>query len=398
MYKYKFGLVINPYAGIGGAVALKGSDGAETRREALARGAEQKAEKRALQALSQLLPYRNEIKFFTAANSMGADILAELGFEYEVVYHSNVSQTEAIDTQQSVMAIVRQKLDILVFAGGDGTARDVASALQESARFLKAKSTSSELANWNPEELPVVGIPAGVKIHSGVYAITPVGAGKVLEQLITGALTTLRAADVMDIDEDAFRQGTVRARRYAELKVPGELEYMQAVKIGGKESDELVLADIAADVIEEMDDNALYIMGSGSTVDFLMGELGHNNTLLGVDVVYQGKIEQADITGAALEERVKQAQAQDIPLVLVITLIGGQGHLFGRGNQQLTPAVIRAVGKENIRVIATKAKLQALNGRPLRVDTGDAELDAQLSGFISVTTGYHDRTMVAVQG
>ncbi|EGN76448.1 Hypothetical protein A28LD_0191 [Idiomarina sp. A28L] len=393
MYQYSFGLVINPFAGIGGAVALKGSDGVATRNEALARGAEQKAEKRTAQALSVLLPYREEIKFITASGNMGADLLAELGFHHEVIYHAANTQTEASDTQQAVTAIATQKPDLLLFAGGDGTARDVASALQQCARIV-----GNKFGNWNPEELPVVGIPAGVKIHSGVYAITPSGAGKVLEQLITGKLTTLRAADVMDIDEEAFRKGTVRARRYAELQVPGELEYMQAVKIGGKESDELVLADIAADVIESMEDDTLYIMGSGSTVDFLMGELGHENTLLGVDVVYHGKVEKADITGAELEQRVQQAKQNKTPMALVITLIGGQGHVFGRGNQQLTPAVIRAVGKDNIQIIATKAKLQALNGRPLRVDTGDAELDAELSGFIAVTTGYHDRTMVAVQG
>lgn len=395
MYPYSFGLVINPFAGIGGAVALKGSDGAKTRSEALARGAEQKAEKRAAQALSVLLPYREQIKFVTAAGNMGADVLSKLGFAYEIVYQAADSQTEATDTQQAVTAITKEKPDLLVFAGGDGTARDVASALQQAA---KATAESSVNENWNPADLPVVGIPAGVKIHSGVYAITPSGAGKVLEQLITGKLTTLRSADVMDIDEEAFRKGTVRARRYAELQVPGELEYMQAVKIGGKESDEMVLADIAADVIESMEDETLYIMGSGSTVDFLMSELGHKNTLLGVDVVHRGEVEISDITGAELEQRVLQAQQDKTPMALVITLIGGQGHIFGRGNQQLTPAVIRAVGKDNIQVIATKAKLQALNGRPLRVDTGDTELDAELSGFITVTTGYHDRTMVAVQG
>lgn len=375
--KFTFGFLVNPYAGIGGAVALKGSDGAKTRAEALARGAEQKAGLRSEQALKQLLDYRESIEFVTAAGAMGADILAQLGFAHQVVYTPDNAQTEAEDSQRAVTAIAAKQPDLLVFAGGDGTARDVVTALDH-----------------NP--LPVVGIPAGVKIHSGVYAITPSAAGKVLVQLISGQLTTLRAADVMDIDEGAFREGTVRARRYGELQVPGELEYMQAVKVGGKESDELVLADIAADVIEGMDNDTLYIIGSGSTVGFIMAELGLANILLGVDLVRDNTLVASDVTGPQLVSAVQSAQQEGRKVVMIITLIGGQGHIFGRGNQQLTPQVIRAVGKENIIVVATKKKLQELNQRPLRVDTGDADLDTELSGFIAVTSGYHDRTMVAV--
>ncbi|RUO21945.1 ATP-NAD kinase family protein [Aliidiomarina haloalkalitolerans] len=378
---YTLALVINPYAGIGGAVALKGSDGAETRQQALARGAVPKANQRVAEALTLLQPYREQVRFVTASGAMGADLLTALGFEHEVLYRAPHSQTEADDTERAVQSLLTAQPDLLIFAGGDGTARDVYRALNSPA---------------GQPDLPVLGIPAGVKIHSGVYAITPVAAGKVLEQLVTGQLTTLRAADVMDIDETAFRAGTVRARRYGEMQVPGELEYLQAVKIGGKESDELVLADIAADVIESMEDDAWYIMGSGSTVEFIMQELGLPNTLLGVDLIRNQSVVASDVTGAELEQWVAQAQAQEQPVYLVLTLIGGQGHVFGRGNQQLTPAVIRAVGRERFVVVASKSKLQQLNGRPLRVDTGDAKLDQELSGFIPVVTGYHDRTLMAI--
>ncbi|MCH8502062.1 MAG: ATP-NAD kinase family protein [Aliidiomarina sp.] len=377
---YTFGLVINPFAGIGGAVALKGSDGAETRAEALARGAELRAQQRVTEALALVQSHAQQIRFVTAAGAMGADVLAALGFTYEVVYTAAAAQTEAEDTQAAVAAIVVAEPDLLIFAGGDGTARDVCAQL-----------TVSQQPN-----LPVLGIPAGVKIHSGVYAITPIAAGKVLAQLLEGQLTTLRAADVMDIDEQAFRQGTVRARRYGEMQVPGELEYLQAVKIGGKESDELVLADIAADVIEGMDDDALYIMGSGSTVEFIMQELSLPNTLLGVDVIQNQTIVARDVIGSQLEGLVDEAVNAGRAVYLVVTLIGGQGHLFGRGNQQLTPAVLRAVGRERFIVVASKRKLQQLDGRPLRVDTGDRELDQALSGFIPVITGYHDRTFMAI--
>ena len=374
MRNFRLGLVVNPYSGIGGAVALKGSDGAEIRAEALRRGAQLRSGLRAQTALQELLPCANKIEWFTCAGAMGADLLAALGMPCSVVYRPSAAQTEAHDTQAAVAALTNKELDLLIFAGGDGTARDIAAALGNSA-------------------LPVVGIPAGVKIHSGVYAITPKAAGQVVAQLIQGELTTLRQADVMDIDEQAFRVGTVRAKRYGELSVPGALEHMQAVKVGGKESDALVLGDIAADIVEGMDEQALYVMGSGSTVEAIMFELGLPNTLLGVDLVAGGRLIAADVTAAQIE----QAMAGYNKTYLVITLIGGQGHIFGRGNQQLSPSVIQHIPRENILVVATKKKLQALEGRPLIADTGDTALDEQLSGFMTVTTGYHDKTMVAVR-
>lgn len=370
---FRLGLIINPFAGLGGSVGLKGSDGTETRDLALQKGATPRAQERTMQALELLYPYQRDIEWLTASGQMGEDALTECGFDSSIVYHSVSDATEAEDTQKAVRALLDEDVDLLVFAGGDGTARDVYAVAGDSQ--------------------PVVGIPAGVKIHSGVYAVTPKGAGRVLESLVSGQLTTLRSADVMDIDEEAFRGGTVKARRFGEMQVPGELEYMQAVKMGGKESDELVLADIAADVIEGMEDDALYIMGSGSTVEAIMQDLGLENTLLGVDAVVNETLVGRDMTAPALEQLIDQYEN----CYLVITLIGGQGHLFGRGNQQLSPTVIRGVGRERIIVVATKTKLEGLGGRPLRVDTGDTSLDSELSGFIAVTTGYHDQTMVAIQ-
>ncbi|MGX5914399.1 ATP-NAD kinase family protein [Aliidiomarina sp. Khilg15.8] len=370
---FRLGLIINPYAGLGGSVGLKGSDGAETRDLALQKGATPRAQERTMQALRLLQPYQQDIQWLTAGGSMGEEALAACGFASSVVYRSETGDTEAEDTQKAAQALLQEGIDLLVFAGGDGTARDIYAVVGD--------------------EQPVVGIPAGVKIHSGVYAITPKGAGRVLERLVAGQLTTLRHADVMDIDEVAFRSGTVKARRFGEMQVPGELEYMQAVKMGGKESDEMVLADIAADVIEGMEDDALYIMGSGSTVEAIMQDLGLENTLLGVDAVVNERLVGQDLSAAELEKLT----AEYAECYLVITLIGGQGHLFGRGNQQLSPAVIRQVGRSRLLVVATKTKLEGLGGRPLRVDTGDADLDSELSGFITVITGYHDRTMVAIQ-
>lgn len=373
MSQFKLGLIINPIAGIGGSVALKGSDGEGMAEKALALGAEAKANLRTQMALEILLPYKEQITVYTVNDLMGENSAKAMGFSTELVYQTPEVITSAEDTEQAVKALLAHKVDILLFAGGDGTARNVCHIVGDS--------------------FPVLGIPAGCKIHSGVYAVTPKAAGRVIELMVTNQLVTLADADVMDIDESLFREGVVKAKRYGEMLVPSELRYIQAVKAGGKESDELVLQDIAAFVIEEQEDELL-IMGSGSTTAFIMEEMGLDNTLLGVDVVHDGEVVKNDITEPELWQLIQDNP--DIPLKLVITLIGGQGHIFGRGNQQLSPRVIRAVGKDNIMIVATKNKLTALNSRPLIVDTGDVELDVELSGYLPVTTGYKDQVLYPV--
>jgi predicted polyphosphate/ATP-dependent NAD kinase len=207
----------------------------------------------------------------------------------------------------------------------------------------------------------------------------------------------------MDIDESLFRQGVVKAKRFGEVQIPSELRYVQAVKSGGKESDELVLHDISEDVIDKMSeaDDSLFIIGSGSTTAFLMTELNLENTLLGVDLVQHNTLIASDVTEEQLWEQMIQAQKNKQSVHLIITLIGGQGHLFGRGNQQISPRIIRTIieqrgGKENITIIATKAKLTALENRALVSDTGDNALDQNLSGFMPVTTGYRDQVLYPI--
>ncbi|MBH0034428.1 ATP-NAD kinase family protein [Pseudoalteromonas sp. NZS71_1] len=367
---FKLGLIVNPVAGLGGTVALKGSDGAHTAAKAIELGAEPKANSRTKAALEVLLPYKERLTIYTVNGDMGEQTAKALGFNVEVVYNSEVITTPD-DTEQAAKVLKDFGVDLVLFAGGDGTARNICHAIEDT--------------------IPVLGIPAGCKIHSGVYAITPKAAGRVVEMLVKGELVTLADADVMDIDEDAFRQGTVKAKRYGEMQTPSEVRYMQAVKNGGKETDELVLADIAAHVVSQMDEDTFYIMGSGSTVEAIMEEMGLENTLLGVDLIKDQTLVAQDLTAKQLLELTHEQSTK-----LVITLIGGQGHIFGRGNQQLSPALIRAIGKENIIVVATKTKLQALNSRPLICDTGDGELDDELTGYIKVTTGFNDHIMYAV--
>ena len=380
---FKLGFIINPIAGLGGAVALKGSDGMAI--QALALGAEPKANLRATLALEILLPYKDEIIIYTANDQMGEQCALALGFKVEVLHVSSDKLTDSEDSQLAAKALLAKGVDIILFAGGDGTARDIANVV------LNAD---------DHQPIPVLGILAGCKIHSGVYAVTPKAAGRIVELMLTKELVTLTTGDVMDIDEQLFRQGIVKAKRYSEMQIPSELRYVQAVKSGGKECDELVLQDIAANVIEAMndDEDCQFIIGSGSTTAFLMSELSLDNTLLGVDIVYEQSVFACDVKEADLFKAITEHAGVS---KLVITLIGGQGHVFGRGNQQLSPRVIRAIlaqpgSRNNIIIIATKVKLSALQNKPLVSDTGDSELDQVLSGFMTVTTGYKDQVLYPI--
>ena len=368
--KFKLGVVVNPFAGIGGALALKGSDGAEIREKALAMGAEKKANEKMAKALSILEALSGQFTVVTASGDMGETICESLGIPYEVIYTADAVQTEGEDSERAAKAMVDANVDLLLFAGGDGTARNICSVVGT--------------------QVPVLGVPAGCKIHSGVYCVSPSAAGQVVSQMIAGELVSEMDAEVRDIDENAFREGKVIAKHYGEMRVPAELTYVQAVKMGGKEDEALVLDDIAAYVGEIIEDepDTYFVMGSGSTVGAVMDFLGLENTLLGVDVVKQGELIASDVTASELI-----ALTHDKPTKVILTVIGGQGHLLGRGNQQLSPAFIRQIGKQNMLVVATKQKLQALNGKPLRLDSSDATLDAELAGAFTVITGYKDKVL-----
>jgi predicted polyphosphate/ATP-dependent NAD kinase len=386
---FKLGLIINPVAGLGGGVALKGSDGMTL--QALALGAEPKANIRAQTALKVLQPYQDEIMVYTVNNLMGEQSAKALGFNIDLVFKTDSQDTQAEDTEKAVEALLAKNVDIILFAGGDGTARNIAKVITEHAN------------QTNKGQTPVLGIPAGCKIHSGVYAITPTAAGRVVELMITKQLVTLTTGDVMDIDESLFREGIIKAKRFGEIQIPSELRYVQAVKSGGKETNELVLQDISENVIDQMNEaeDTLFIIGSGSTTAFLMSELKLDNTLLGVDLVQKNSLIAKDVTEMELWKHLIQAKSNNQCVQLIITLIGGQGHLFGRGNQQLSPRIVNNIieqqsGKENIIIIATKTKLMALQNRPLISDTGDVKLDQRLSGFMPITTGYKDQVLYPV--
>ena len=372
---FRLGLIINPMAGIGGSVALKGSDGTGIVAEARKRGAELRAPERAIRALRVIYEgiEPSKVVLTTYPGPMGEDLARQCGYSPEVIGEINPELTTAEDTESAATEMSTMGLDMILFVGGDGTARNICNSV--------------------PDNQPVLGIPAGVKMHSGVYAITPEMAGELVCKLVRGELVDIRPQEVRDIDEESFRQGKVQARFYGELLVPEEGQFMQHVKSGGREVEALVLEDIAATLIEEMEDDCLYIVGPGSTTKGLMDELGLENTLLGVDLIKNGELLALDVTAAEIENAISEHNGA---AKIVITPIGGQGHLLGRGNQQLTPAVIRQVGKDNLIIIATKTKITELNGRSLLVDSNDPQLDRALSGYIPVITGYRDQVLYPI--
>ncbi|MBM7062151.1 ATP-NAD kinase family protein [Pseudomonas sp. UL073] len=369
MTLFHLGLIINPVAGLGGPAALKGSDGMAA--EALARGAEPRAAQRTRIALEHLRPLVGRLEFLTLPGPMGGDLLSEMGFSHRLIGDLPGAATSAADTRRAVELLQEAGVALILFAGGDGTARDVCAAAREGQ--------------------PVLGIPAGVKIHSGVYAISPRAAGELTRQLIEGGLVRLASGEVRDLDEAALREGRVAARWYGELTVPEEGGFVQQVKQAGVESEELVLADLAAWLEDSWEAGVRYVFGPGSTLHGLAANLGLETTLLGVDVIEDGRLIGRDVTETQLFELVDGHPAR-----LLVTAIGGQGHVIGRGNQQISPRVLRAIGLDHLRVVATKRKLRTLDGRPLLVDSGDPALDAAFPDALRVWAGYKEELLYPV--
>lgn len=365
--RLRLGLVINPWAGMGGALALKGSDHQQAR--FVEEGVEKRAPQRAERALAALLEQRETFELLTWGGAMGADSARKAGFSPQVLGEP-ATPSSATDTVAAVKALAAAGVDLLLFVGGDGTARDVCDAL--------------------PDSLPVLGIPAGVKMHSGVFAVSPEAAAEVVARLLVGELVDIGPEEVRDIDEEGYRQGRVQSRFYGELQVPRAGDFVQHTKVGGREVEALVLEEIAAELEESLDPETLYLFGPGSTTAAILQAWGYSPTLLGVDALHDGRLVGCDLDARALESL---AAAHPGPLVIVVTAIGGQGMILGRGNQQLSPEVIRRAGRDGLLVVATKTKLRELGGRPLLVDTNDPQLDRELAGLVTVVTGYRDRVL-----
>lgn len=366
---FKIGLIVNPIAGMGGSVALKGTDGKDVLNKALSLGAFPLSPLRTERVFKYLTDDDKKFTILTCSGNMGEWELNKSGIDCKCVYYPE-ADTSSVDTIRAASIMLEKKVDILVFVGGDGTARDIYSVIKDS--------------------LPVLGIPAGVKIHSAVYAKSPKYAGELLKSYISGQVKEFHLAEVMDIDEEAFRSGVVKARLFGYMNVPKEPAYMQDRKTGkAPESEAYCVDSLAAYVVDSMDREVLYLIGSGSTTQSVMNRMNLEGTLLGIDAVKNGEVLGRDLTESELFNLVSHHKE----VKLIVTLIGGQGYVFGRGNQQISPRVIRLIGRDNIIIISTPDKLNALFGKPLLVDTGDERLDEDISGYIAVVDGYNHRTM-----
>ena len=369
----KLGLIINPIAGMGGRVGLKGTDGKDTVRKALELGATPISRSRATEVLQGLYSIRDEFDLFTCPFEMGEEEARECGFNSTILGGREHHETSASDTRAACKEMLKTPVDLLLFVGGDGTARDVYESVGQS--------------------VPVLGVPSGVKVHSGVFGVTPKKTGQLAAGFLQGH-SKLRDAEVMDVDEDAFRQGRLSAKLYGYLVVPYNEELIQLSKGGSSAApDEKVSQQILADYLAElMEDECFYILGPGTTVKAVADRLGTTKTVLGVDVVHRQKTIASDVNEAQLLQMIEGRRAK-----IIVSPIGRQGFIFGRGNQQISPNVIRQVGVENVLVISTPNKLASVQtGKPFLVDTGDDEVNLMLSGYRRVITGYREEVVVRV--
>ena len=366
----KLGLIVNPIAGIGGKVGLKGSDGQKALYFAQELGAKPESNLKTKQALDHLLQLKDDFDLITYPGLMGEDVAKSCGITPIIIGIDN-SVTTSDDTIRAASDMKNLDVSLILVAGGDGTARDIHKSIGES--------------------IPVLGIPAGVKIYSGIYALTSYYAGKAAAMFLSGDLSGVKLAEIMDIDEDAFRNGKLSAQIYGYMQTLDAPTLIQGSKTTTFTTEKEEFIGISRELIRIMEDDIYYIISSGTTFQPFMDELGLQNTLLGVDIIFNNKLIASDVNENTILEFISNRKAK-----IIVTIIGGQGYIFGRGNQQISSKVIKAIGKENIIVASSSPKLTALSGSPLRVDTGEKHLDNYLSGYMPIITGFKQSHMYKV--
>lgn len=373
----RIGFLVNPIAGMGGRVGLKGTDG--VLKEAIMRGAQpvapQKAEEM-LREFSSMASHQQDVLWVTCAADMGSKELDHVGItNKQIIYTPVGSTTSGDDTKNACKKLLEHAIDLLVFCGGDGTTRDIFSVVDKN--------------------IPLLGVPAGVKMHSGVFGVSTTATAKMLHEFINKRLT-IGDAEIMDLDEELYRKGEWKIRVYGIAKGIVEPTYIQV----GKASFESVseddvrdeLADHVNDELEKYHD-WLFLFCSGGTIDHIAKKLHIEHTLLGIDAVYQKKLCAKDIN----EQQILTLLKKYPKVKILLSPIGAQGFILGRGNLQLSPLVIKKIGIENMIVVATPSKL--IHTPLLRVDTGDKKLDALFTaqGYLMVVIGYRLSRVVKIQ-
>ena len=374
----RVGIIVNPDAGLGGRLGFKGSDGRAA--EAREAGAQDRAGPRMTQCMikfDELLKSslnRSNIKpeIYTWEGRMGGDWLTNLE------YHSigkTPHPTTAQNTSELVQQLATNEVEVILYAGGDGTTRDIVNALGD-------------------KKIPLIGVPGGVKMHSGCFATTPNAAAEVLFSFAIGDLMA-SITEVMDLDEEIYLTGEWKVRMYGEALTPASPRFIQGAKqqVERASEDEIIegLATHIGDLIET-DPDLMVVWGSGGTLRMIGEILDKDLTLLGIDIQHKDKI-YADLNEKQLIEILQQHRGNKI---LLLSPMGGQGFLIGRGNLQLSPTVIRLIGISSILGVATPAKLTGLSN--VRIDTGDSELDQELRErkFVKMLQGYRTTRVIRV--
>ncbi|NVM03516.1 MAG: ATP-NAD kinase family protein [Candidatus Helarchaeota archaeon] len=367
----KLGLIVNPIAGIGGKVGLKGSDSKEILEKAFKLGAEPISPIRTQEFLKNLNPVKSAITIICYPKEMGENTVRECGFTPNVIGKIEEGKTKAKDTKRAALEMRDLGVKLIAFVGGDGTARDIFDSIDQT--------------------IPVLGIPSGVKIYSSCFAINPRSAARICMKFLWEELP-IREGEVLDIDEEKYREQKLDIKFYGNLHVPYEPTLLQDSKMASpfttNENENQM--GIAHQIIEEMDDKMIYILGPGTTVMAITEVLGEEKSLLGVDLLQNKKIIALDVGEKQILDIIK-----DKSVKIIVSPLGRQGILFGRGNQQISPRVIREVGINNLIVLATRYKLRTINH--LRVDTQDPKLDEEMKGYIRVLVDYNELRMMKVE-
>jgi predicted polyphosphate/ATP-dependent NAD kinase len=374
----RIGIVVNPDAGLGGRLGFKGSDGRA--KEARDAGAVDRAGPRMQQCISKfkelLASSLNRMgvspTIVAWSGRMGGDWLD--GFEYEQRKESPTEST-AQDTSNLVQDLLKSEVDVILYAGGDGTTRDIVNAL-------------------DGNETPLIGVPGGVKMHSGCFATTPKASAEVLLAFLQGDLM-VAITEVMDLDEETYQKGEWKVRMYGEAWTPSSPRFMQGAKEQverASESDTIEgLANHIGNLIDD-DPELMVIWGSGGTLRRMGEHLNVELTLLGIDIQHKGTI-HSDLNEQQLLHHLVEYEG---PRLLLLSPMGGQGFLIGRGNLQLSPDVLRAIGFESILGVATPSKLLGLSS--VRIDTGDPLLDEeyQQRRFVKLLQGYRTTRVIRI--
>lgn len=376
--KFILGLIINPISGMGGSVGLKGTDGKDILDKAFELGARPNALNRAKELLQGLISIQSKIKFISSPGIMGASVLKEMGFEFDLINNPifkecvELGDTKAEHTKIAAELMKNEEnLKLILFIGGDGTARDIMDVIGK--------------------EKPCLGIPGGVKIYSSVFSLNPKNASSLVIQYLWDEIP-LKESEVLDIDEEEYRNGRLVSRLYGYLLTPFNPDYSQLSKMGTPDSDLSNQERIAKRVVEQLEENVYYLIGPGTTTKAITDILNQAKSVLGVDLLFNKEILAQDLNENQILNYIEGKEAR-----IITSLIGRQGFLFGRGNLQFSPQILIKIGVKNIIIISTKFKLQNIPNQILRIDTRDSELDREMRGFYKIITDYDEIKICKVE-